>query len=149
MKFSKQKSLKLTGIFIIFIGVTMILRSFSGSITGYVISETFGANSFSLIGLIIVIFGFIVFEVSKKKLENLAQEAIDSGKVVTNARELKKIANKMNYSGKNVKEGYQILDKYEKPLTVIPNHKEISPGVSRKILYSLATGESNFRRYNN
>ncbi|MFW6233047.1 MAG: hypothetical protein ACOC3Z_00110 [Nanoarchaeota archaeon] len=70
MKLKKHKFIEFLGIFFIFFGVVIILRSFSG-ITGFVISEKLGISSLSFIGLLIIIIGFFIFEYAKVSLENL------------------------------------------------------------------------------
>ena len=79
-----------------------------------------------------------------EKEGNLAQKILESGKIIQNPRELKRIANEVGYTGKESKEGYKVLCN-EGILTVIPKHK-VSIGVYRSILKALATGKSNYGR---
>ena len=79
-------------------------------------------------------------------IENLAAETLKRGGVITSTKEIIHLAKKMGYEGKEVREGYQIIN-HGHPLTVIPHHRQLSPGVSRSILKALSSGESSFRRY--
>ena len=79
------------------------------------------------------------------KESNLAKKVLESGAVIQDPTKIKKIARKMGYFGRDVKEGYQVLDQENKPLTVIPRHN-ISKAVYREIMKSLSTEESSFRR---
>ncbi len=128
---------------IAFIILSFLIVLFNVSLTGAVIGTSF-SNISSLVAVIFFIVGILLIKGSK--LENLAKKIMDSGAVITDPKKLKKIAIKMGYEGRNVKEGYQILDENKKPLTVIPNHN-VSTGVYRSIIKSLATGNSSFRRY--
>lgn len=134
------------------IGVFLLASSESG-ITGNVISERVSAVS-SIFSLMLVIGGVLVFMTEREKKEgglekNLAREILQNKQIILDPRKLRKIANKIakqqGYSGREVKEGYQILDANGNPLTVIP-HKNISRGVYYSIMEALATGESNFRK---
>ncbi|HJZ18838.1 MAG TPA: hypothetical protein VJ208_01930 [Candidatus Nanoarchaeia archaeon] len=51
----------------------------------------------------------------------------------------------MGYNTRIVKEGYQVLDENNAPLTVIP-YRSISRGVFYGIRKALKTGKSDFRK---
>lgn len=135
------------------IGVFLVLDSFSG-ITGHVVSEQTGKGIGSILGLAFVIGGLLLFalEIQERRKEgglerNLAQEILKSGKVMLETRKLKRLANRMGYDHREVREGYQVLGYGGGPITVIPNHRRVSIGVYRNIVRALATGESSFRRH--
>lgn len=132
---------KILGIVLFLIGGFLIFNSFSG-MTGFVVAENIEKNISSIIGLMLVIGGIVLFVRGKEG--NLALEIKKSGAIITNPKKLRKISNKMGYEGRLVKEGYQVLNN-GRPLTVIPNHN-ISTGVYRSIINALSTGESNFRK---
>ncbi len=118
----------------------LINQNFTGAIIGtsYI--------SFNLVALAAFIIGIILFihEIGVKK--NLAAQILKSGAIIDDPKKILKIARKMGYDeGREVKEGYQILS-HNHPITVVPHH-HLSPGVSRNILKTLSSGESNFRRY--
>jgi len=132
------------------LGFVLILNSSIRNITGNIIEGGINFGD-SLLGLAFISVGLVFFltkesELEKKvKEDNLAQQVLKIGKIYSKQREFKRIANRMNYSGREFKEGYQILDYNGNPLTVIPKHK-ISKGVHYSILKALATGESSFRK---
>ena len=138
--------MKLTGVILILIGIILILNSLSG-ITGFVISESIGTSVSGIIGLAFIIGGvFFLFLSSRKQKEgNLAKMVKDSGTIITNPKKLRKISKQMGYNGMWVKEGYQVLDKNKKRLTMIPHHN-ISEGVYRSIINALSTGKTSFRK---
>lgn len=125
--------------------VSILILSFNLTPTAAAIG-TSSSNSLNIIALITLIIGLVLF-LGDSLERNLALETLKSGAVITDPRKIEKIARKMGYNeGREVKEGYQILDEHGKPLTVIPRHN-ISGGVYRNIMKSLSTGESTFRRY--
>ena len=138
-----MKKRKILGI--VFVVCSMFVVMFNLKITAAIIGTSL-AVGINLLAIILMIWGIVLL--SKINLEtNLAQQTLQSGAVITNPRKIIKIAKKMGYdSGKEVKEGFQILDDSGKPLTVVPKH-HISSGVYRSIMKSLSSGESNFRRY--
>lgn len=103
------------------------------------------SESLNLIAFVFLIVGLTI-SLREPREGNLASEILRSGAVITDPKKIKKIAGKIGYYGREVKEGYQILDESGKPLTVIPRH-HISQGVYRNIMKSLSTGESSFRKY--
>ena len=121
----KDITKKLIGAVLILTGFIFILNSFSG-ITGFAVAESVRKIPSSIIGIVLIVGGALVF--LRGKESNLALEVKKSGAIITNPGKLKKIAHEMGYKGRKVKEGYQILDKDGKPLTVIPKHN-IPPGV--------------------
>ncbi len=138
-----------------FIGITGVFLIISNglNITGGVIGSL-SNNITGIIGIGLMIGGIALFLSSKEKggLEkNLAQTYLDGGTMILNTRKLIKVVGKIckekGYSTKNVKEGLQILDQYGNPLEVIPKHPTIGKGLYRKIMKTLAIGESNFRKY--
>jgi len=139
-----MKSKRIIGLSLVFLSVFALL--FNLRITGAVIGTNFpiGLNFIALVFLIVG----LVFFINGGLERNLAQEKLESGAVITDPKKIKKIAKKMGYdSGREVREGYEILDDSGKPITVIPNH-QLSRGVYKNIMKSLSTGESNFRNYN-
>lgn len=122
------------------IGITLSNVSITGAVVGTSIS-----NSFSLVAVIFLIFGFIL---TFQRDRNYAQEILDEGKYVDDTRELKKIARIMGYTlMEGYKEGTRVYNRNE-VLTVIPNHRKIGgKGTAKSILEALATGESSFRRH--
>jgi hypothetical protein len=134
---------RILGISLFLLGVVLIVVSTSPTPTGAAIGTGQYGNSLSLVGLVLIIGGMVVL-MAKAQLENLAQEVLNSGRHVGKSKELKKISNKMGYSGKNVREGYQVRDEDGNVITVIPNHNEINSYVSKSVLKALATGESNY-----
>jgi len=133
---------KILGLILLIFSIFIIPfnRKFTGAIIGAKISM--GINVISIILLVIAIILLTKFNLER----NLAQETLRSGAVITDPKKIIKIARKMGYdSGREVKEGYQVLN-HGKPLTVIPRHR-VSQGAYRKIMKSLSSGESNFRRY--
>lgn len=141
-KYASHPYQKAAGVILFFIGFIFILNSLSG-MTGFAIAESIGKIPSSIIGLIFIIGGILLFVRGKES--NLALEVKKSGAIITDPRRLRKIANKMGYEGRWVKEGYQVLGKNGRPLTVIPNHN-ISTGVCRSVIDVLSTGKSNFRK---
>lgn len=140
---------KIIGALMFFIGTILILNSFSG-ITGFVVAESIGKGISSILGFALIVGGILFMAEGREEKEgNLAQKILDSGAIILDPRKLRKIAKKISrqqkYFGKEVKEGYQILDANGNPLTVIP-HNHISKGVYHNIMEVLATGESNFRK---
>jgi len=133
-----------------FLGLTIVLvsiliLSFNLTPTAAVIGASF-PSFLNIIALIILVIGLVLFLADSLE-RNLALEVLRSGAVITDPRKIEKIARKMGYSqGKEVREGYQVLDEQGKPLTVIPRH-HISGGVYRNIMKSLSAGESTFRKY--
>jgi len=134
----KKRFFGLTLIFVAFL-IILFNISFTGAVIGIAPS-----NSLSLIALVFFIVGLILIIKEGKLEKNLAQEVLKSSAIITDPKKIKKIARKMHYEGRNVKEGYQILDEYGKPLTVVPLHK-VSGGVYRNIMKALSTGKPNFR----
>ena len=131
-----------------FTGIFILVSSQSG-MTGNVVSERVSSVS-SILSLVLIVGGILFMAEGREKKEgNLAQKILDSGAIITDSRKLRKLANKIakqqGYSGREVKEGYQILDANGNPLTVIPK-SHISKGVYYNIMGALATGESNFRK---
>jgi len=138
MKFKRS-----VGAFLFLIGVIVLISSQSG-ITGNVVSEMVDSVS-SVFGLLFIIVGLVLM--AYRGLErDLAREIKKRGEVITDPKKLKKVLKKGGYEGRDVKEGYQILDREGNPLTVIPRHN-LSRGVFYNILNTLEKGESNFRRY--
>jgi len=140
---------KILGIVLFLIGGFLIFNSFS-SMTGFAVAEFVGKGASSILGFVFVLVGVLVFMAGGKQKEgNLAKQILKDGGVILDSRKLRRISKKVEkqegYSGREVKEGYQILDRDENPLTVIPNH-DVSAGVYRSIMNSLATGESSFRK---
>jgi hypothetical protein len=135
-----RKKFRLLGIGIFFFGVIMTINSLE--ITSFVIGDRL-RNTFPIFGIIFMVGGTILFLAGKES--NLAKKVLESGAVIQDPKKIKKIARKMGYLGRDVKEGYQILDRENKPLTVIPRHN-ISGAVSKEIMKSLFTGESSFRK---
>ncbi len=134
------------------LGMALILISFliislNISLTGAIIGS-FRSDYPSIMALAIFIVGIILFLEENRLERNLASDILKKGGVITDPKEIIHIAVKSGYHGREVKEGYEVLDKYGKPLTVIP-HRHISKGVSKEIIKTLATGKSKFkeRRY--
>lgn len=127
------------------ISISLVILLFNLTPTGAVVGVGFSA-SLNLIALITFILGLALFLIHSLEI-NLAKEILSRGGVITNSRELIRIARKMDYGERQVKEGFQVLNEYGKPITVIPNHPNVSPGVSRNVLKALSTGESSFRKY--
>lgn len=136
--------MKNLGLFFVFVGILLMLVSTSFTITGNAVKEGINLGS-SFIGFVFLVGGLALFLASKEG--NLAKKVLESGAVITNSKKLKKIARKMGYEGREVKEGYQVLDYKDKPLTVIPNHKDVSKRVYYSVMKALSTGESNFGSY--
>ncbi len=136
-----MKTSRIISLLLVLFGFIFVFNSLSG-ITGNIIIEKFDEQVSSIFGLVLILLGLIVFLSGLEK--NLAQEVMESGAVITDPRKLRKIATRMGYSGRNVKEGYQILDRAGKPLTVIPRH--LKYGTYKSIIEALATGESSFRK---
>ena len=145
----KLKLQRIFGGALILTGFIFILNSLS-SITGFIISQNLGKGVGSIFGLVFIICGILIFVSSREVKEgNLAKQLLENGAIVQDSKKLRKIAKKVGkqegYFGREVEEGYQILNKNKKPLTVIPRHN-ISAGVYRSIMNALVTGESNFRK---
>ena len=128
---------------ILFITISILIAFSNLTIVGAVVGISI-SNSLSWIAIVFFIVG-ILFVVREEKEGNLALKVMESGAVIDNSKRLKRIANKMGYGYKKVKEGYKVLGEDGKPLTVIPNGY-IPKGLSRGILRALATGKSSFRR---
>ncbi|MGD9275934.1 MAG: hypothetical protein PVJ67_02065 [Candidatus Pacearchaeota archaeon] len=128
------------GILFFAFGILLILNSFHG-LTGFAIYEKIREAQSSVFGLMFILVG--VFLISLGKLEKGLMK-LKTG-VITDPNQLKKIARKLGYEGKMVKEGWQVLDEKGKPVTVIP--RRVSRGVFYNIRDALRKGESNFRRY--
>ncbi len=125
---------------------SLFLLSFNLTPTAAVIGTPF-SGSLNIASLIMLVAGLVLFIIEGEHERNLAFETLKSGAVITDPRKIEKIARKMGYTeGREVREGYQILDDRGKPLTVIPRHN-ISGGVYRGIMKALSTGESTFRKY--
>ena len=78
----------------------------------------------------------------KAEVSNEAKEILESGRIVTKARELKSIAERMGYEikvGKAHDEVYSISSGKHVLVTDIPRH-EMGKGLSRKILKNLRDG---------
>ena len=78
----------------------------------------------------------------KAEVSNEAKEILESGRIVTKARELKSIAERMGYEikiGKGHDEVYSISSGKHVLVTDIPRH-ELGKGLSRKILKNLRYG---------
>lgn len=112
MKRTKNNFLKIFGVFLIFVGIVIILHSLSGDITGYVIAEKWGLSSFSLIGLLIVIIGFFIFEFAQSSLENF----IYKGDKYWNIRD-----NELILSNK----GYLSVPMFEREIKNLKGDKEL------------------------
>ena len=142
----KSLTFKILGATSFLIGCVFVLNSFFG-VTGFIIAEFVGKRTGSLIGLAFIIIGILLF--LRGRLEH-SLDLFKSRGIITDPKKLKKVAGRIikqrGHSGREVKEGYQILDKRNKPLTVIPRH--ISKGVYFGIRDALLTGEPNFRRTN-
>lgn len=149
----KKSLVKIMGVLLLLIGFIFIFSSFS-KLTGNIVAEKITGSIASWIGLVFLVGGFAFFLMGKEKgregkLEtNLAQQVINDRKIITKSRDLINISKKMGYQGRQVKEGYQVLGRDGKPLTVIPRHKEVSGGVYQSVIEALATGESSFRKRN-
>ena len=147
MKFNVKR---FVGVLLFWVGVVVILNSFSfgSNITGFAINTMTWKIGFSLFGLLVLVGGIVLFMMAGREVKegNLAQQVKDSGAIILKTSKLKSIARKM-YTIKNVKEGTQVLDANGRPITVIPNHRTVTPGVYRSIIGALASGHSSFRRY--
>ena len=139
---------KIIGTTLILIGSVIIFSSFS-SMTGFSIANSVEKDLGSILGFGFVIGGILVFMARKQKEGNLAKQILKDGGVIQSSRKLRRISKKVEkqegYSGREVKEGYQVLGKDGNPLTVIPSH-DVSVGVYRSIMGALATGKSSFRK---
>ena len=141
-----KKYLKGLGVFFLLIGIFAFVLTFNTmNITGNSVLDKIGGSGGYFFGIIFVLIGGMLLMSRANSGKNLAQIAKESGAIITDGKKLKKIAKKMGYEGREVKEGYQILDLGGTPLTVIPHHN-ISSGVYRSIITALATGESSFRK---
>jgi len=126
----------------LFISISILISFSNLTLIGAVIGTqkpdilSFVAIAFFIAGIALII---------KGRLEDLAKESLSSRTVITDPRKIRRMSRMMGYKGRNVKEGYQVLNDGI-PITVIPNH-QVSAGVYRSIMKALSTGESNFRRY--
>ena len=104
---------------------------------------------FSFIGILFLILGIVLFFISQEGgLEkNLAQQTLESRRVIDKPRDLMHIAKKMGYMMRNTKEGASVYDSEGKYVTVIPIH-EVTGRTARRILIDLSKGESSFRKRN-
>jgi hypothetical protein len=122
---------------IAFVFAAFLLILFNTIITGAVV----GFNLFNppgFIAIVLFIIGLILMS-KQSKLEKSVED-LKRG-VITDPLKLKQIANRLGYGGRQVKEGYEVLDYKGRPLTVIP-HNYISNGTYMGIKKSLLTGES-------
>ncbi|MBS3094680.1 hypothetical protein J4474_03370 [Candidatus Pacearchaeota archaeon] len=131
---------ELSGGILFLVGIILILNSFS-EITGFAVVGNINFTEGSILGIVLIIAGIYLFAVGNLE-KNLGY--FEKGAVITDPRKLKKIAKRIGYNGREVKEGYQILNEKGKPVTVIPRH--ISKGVYFNIREALLTGQSNFRK---
>ena len=98
-----------------------------------------------IVGLVFVGVGTLLFFAQKG---NYAQKILDDRKYVDKTNELKSVARDMGYKlDPGYNEGTRVY-KDNQVITVIPNHRTVSRGVSQSILEALATGLPNFRRRN-
>ena len=131
-----------------FFGAILIVVSFllvslnTFKLTGGVVGVF--SLSLNLIALTFLILGLALSIRREPHEGNLATQILKSGAVETDSRKLRRIAKESGYEIVFAKEGYQILDKDRKPLTIIPYH-HITTGVSKEIIKSLSTGISVFR----
>lgn len=145
MKRVKRK--EMLGLLLILGACFIIILNHGFKTTGAVIGLLFSSVSYSdFIALIMLVIGILFHIHGGDSLEkNLAADILKSGKMIDKPKEIERIAKKMGYEEREVKEGCQIIYNGH-PLTVIPRH-HISPGVYKSIMKALSTGESSFRRY--
>lgn len=143
------------GYSLIILGIIVIFLKPITSLTGFAIADNISAISnwlFIAIGAGLISIGLLEARGAQEGgLESaLARELLERGGVITRRKklikEVKKIEREMGYSHREVKEGYQVLDRQGAPLTVVPNSPDISIGVYRNVLKALATGTPSFRR---
>jgi len=137
---------KWLGISLIILGLILILNSSLISITGNVIGGEIKAGG-SILGFVILAGGLALLLARKEGgLENRASQILKSGKIVTKARELRKIVLEMGYTlGKEKTEGTQVLTSDGRYLTIIPKGPEVSKPTYYSIIKALATGEPSLR----
>lgn len=143
------------GYSLIILGIIVIFLKPILSITGSALAENIFIVSnwlFIIIGIGLILIGLAeAREVQEGELESaIAKELLRRGGVITKRKQLikevKKIEREMGYSHREVKEGYQVLNRHGAPLTVVPNSPDISVGVYRGVLKALAIGMPSFRR---
>lgn len=128
---------------LVIIGLILLVSSLS--LTGNVVSENLGKAPGSILGLMFIIGGFVLFLARKREEGNLAKQVLESGAILSKPREVIKIAKKMYDVVGNKREGYNVL--YEGGrLTTIPGHGTIPKGTFYSIMRALATGQPNLRR---
>jgi len=136
---------RILGFSLVLIGAVLIITS-QTQILGAVIGLNQISSSVGLIvGLVFVGVGTLLFFAQKG---NYAQKILDDRKYVDKTNELKSVARDMGYKlDPGYNEGTRVY-KDNQVITVIPNHRTVSRGVSQSILEALATGLPNFRRRN-
>lgn len=134
---------KIIGIILFLIGAILIFNSFSG-MTGFVVSNLVGKGISSILGFGFIIGGGILL-ILESRLERNLEDFKNKTAIITDPKKLMKIANRLGYDRRNVKEGCQILNEKGKPITVIPKHS-FSKRVYFNIRDALLTGQSNFRK---
>lgn len=110
---------------------------FNLRLTGAVVGISYENLNFP--ALIFLITGLALF-LHGNRLELLSKKIIDK------PEELQRISHRLGYNGRQVKEGYQIIDGEGRPLTVIPRHGPITTGTYHNIRRALMSGEPNFRK---
>jgi len=131
---------------IAFVLVATVIILFNSIITGAVIGPSI-LHPVNLAAIAIFIAGVILLSEENKLERRLkAEKILKSGAAITKSEDLRKIAKQLGYEERLVKEGYEILDRYGRPLTVVPYHKEVERGTSREILKAVVTGESSYQK---
>ena len=126
---------------ILFITISILIAFSNLTIIGAVIGMR-ASDSLSWIAIAFFVVGIVLLV---EREGNLALKVKESGAVITDPKKLKKIARKMSYDLRGVREGTQVLNYDGRPLTVIP-HRRFGTGTYYNIITALATGESSFRR---
>jgi len=122
----KSLTFEILGATSFLIGCVFVLNSFFG-VTGFIIAEFVGKRTGSLIGLAFIIIGILLF--LRGRLEH-SLDLFKSRGIITDPKKLKKVAGRIikqrGYPGREVKEGYQILDKnYSSRISTGPKTGEV------------------------
>ncbi len=138
---------KLSGMLLILSAcfIVFLNHGFTGAVIGLLFSSIGYSDLAALVMLVAGILLHLHGNHEGTLEKNIAADILKSGAVITDPKKIEKIARKMGYEEKEVKEGHQIIYNNH-PLTVIPRHN-ISKGVYYSIMKALSSGESNFRKY--
>ena len=136
---------KILGVLFFVKGAILFLLFYYG-MTGFVVMENISSRTGSVLALALVIGGVLIFMAGKRGTPDYATAILEQRRYIDSARKLARIATRSGYQLEGgFKEGTRVTQGGD-VITVIPNHRKVSRGVSRSILEALSSGISSFRR---